>query len=344
VLAFHTVVRSGMWRARPEQQLVEDWVEQALTLAEPGTAPQARALVASVLWSVDDASDRARQAYEIADRVGDDDLRGWALGARAAAAFRARRFDEADKWARERYALLPEIDDLDHVVEVHEILVPIAAAVGRIDEARRFAAEGDRVASRLSTHHQMHGVAFLLEAEELAGGWETVAGLVDRAREVALANLDTPCGRNSRSLVVCAVGAQVVGDDETAAELEQLADELKLPGNQWSLDGPRIRLALARGALETIGDIGPISSGHNLSFGLAGLSARLDGLAALRDRDRIEAEAPALAAADTYLEPFALRALGVVREDEELLRRAHERFEAMGLTWHAAQTASLVPQ
>jgi hypothetical protein len=40
----------------------------------------------------------------------------------------------------------------------------------------------------------------------------------------------------------------------------------------------------------------------------------------------------------TYLEPFALRALGVVRDDEPLVERAAARFEAMGLTWHAAQT------
>jgi class 3 adenylate cyclase/tetratricopeptide (TPR) repeat protein len=344
VLAFHTTVRSGMWRARPEQQLVEDWVEQAMALSEPGTAPQARALIASVLWSLDDASDRARQAYEIAERVGDDELRAWALGALAAAAFRAQRFEEAHAWAQKRHELLPVIDDLDQVVEVHEILVPISAAVGRLDDARRFAAEGERVASRLSTHHQMHGVAFLLEAEELAGGWNTVAALVDRAREVALANLDTPCGRNSRSLFVCAVGAQLAGDDETAAELERLAVELKLSGNQWSLEGPRIRLALARGALDEIGDIAPISSGHHLSFGLASLAARLDGLAALRDRERIEAEAPVLAESGLYLEPFALRALGVAREDEELLRRAQERFEAMDLTWHAAQSTVLVPR
>ena len=40
----------------------------------------------------------------------------------------------------------------------------------------------------------------------------------------------------------------------------------------------------------------------------------------------------------TYLEPFALRALGIVREDASLLERAAERFEALGLDWHAART------
>ena len=41
---------------------------------------------------------------------------------------------------------------------------------------------------------------------------------------------------------------------------------------------------------------------------------------------------------NTYLEPFALRALGIVCEDERLIAQALERFEAMQLEWHAAQT------
>jgi hypothetical protein len=36
-----------------------------------------------------------------------------------------------------------------------------------------------------------------------------------------------------------------------------------------------------------------------------------------------------------------LRALGLVREDETLLERAAERFEAFGLAWHAAETRAL---
>jgi hypothetical protein len=43
-----------------------------------------------------------------------------------------------------------------------------------------------------------------------------------------------------------------------------------------------------------------------------------------------------------YMEPFALRALGVVREDEEMISRAVERFDALALGWHAAQTRALL--
>ena len=43
----------------------------------------------------------------------------------------------------------------------------------------------------------------------------------------------------------------------------------------------------------------------------------------------------------TYLEPFALRALGLVRGDEALIAQAIARFEAIGLDWHAEQTRPL---
>ena len=43
-----------------------------------------------------------------------------------------------------------------------------------------------------------------------------------------------------------------------------------------------------------------------------------------------------------YPEPFALRALGIVRSDEALIAQADERFRALRLDWHADQTESLV--
>jgi hypothetical protein len=64
----------------------------------------------------------------------------------------------------------------------------------------------------------------------------------------------------------------------------------------------------------------------------------LDALVALGDYERIESDAPPRAKPGTYLEPFALRALGRARDDAELIDRAVARFEALGLDWHAAQT------
>jgi hypothetical protein len=40
--------------------------------------------------------------------------------------------------------------------------------------------------------------------------------------------------------------------------------------------------------------------------------------------------------------PFALRTLGLVREDDTLVEQAPARFEAMSFDWHAADTRRLV--
>ena len=54
--------------------------------------------------------------------------------------------------------------------------------------------------------------------------------------------------------------------------------------------------------------------------------------------DQAEEDATRLVQPDTFLEPFALRTLGFARQDEGLLARAVERFEALGLLWDASRT------
>ena len=110
-----------------------------------------------------------------------------------------------------------------------------------------------------------------------------------------------------------------------------------------TLDGPRIRLALTRDDLEEVERL--VAGGHSSqAFYLGSQTALLDGLAAVRDRKRLEAEAEALLQPGTYLEPFVLRALGLVREDEKLVEQALRSFEALGLEWHAEETRQLVGQ
>jgi hypothetical protein len=154
-------------------------------------------------------------------------------------------------------------------------------------------------------------------------------------------NLDTPCARNARSLLVCAAAAAARGDADEAARLERAADALGMEGYEYSLAGPRLRLALLRGSLDGVGTLGRKSAGHDITFGLAVHSARLDAFAALGEREHVEEAAPPLLRHGTYLEPFALRALGLVRGDDALVEQALGRFEAMGLDWHAAQTEAL---
>ena len=93
------------------------------------------------------------------------------------------------------------------------------------------------------------------------------------------------------------------------AEREDLlADVLPSLRGAVSLDGPRIRLALTRDDLEQVERL--VAGGHSSqAFYLGSQTALLDGLAAVRDRKRLEAEAEALLQPGTYLEPFVLRVL-----------------------------------
>lgn len=341
-LALQTAVRSSMWKRRPADELVEGWIRRALELSAPESPARAKGLIARAAWSESD--DAAREAGELAQRLGDVELRSLALAARQIAATCRHAYGEAWALAQRRFDLVPELDDPDHVYEIHENGALAGLGAGRFHDARRLVARSDELAARLSAHHRMHGVALRVEAEELAGDWAAIRALTPAAEEAVAANRDTPCTRNARTLLVCALAWQHAGAEEEARGLETKADELGLEGYEYSQQPPRLRLALARRERPDAGPPIRSSGGHVLTFGLSHLSARLDALAAAGDRDAVEALASELLEPATYLEPFALRALGIVREDQELVAQALARFEAMRIDWHAAETRRLILQ
>jgi hypothetical protein len=192
----------------------------------------------------------------------------------------------------------------------------------------------------------MHGISLVAETEEMAGNWPGLIDLEDRVEQAASDNQDTPCVRNARSTLLCAVAHAYAGEPGRAEELERAAENFGMEGHLNALVPPRIRLALARGQAGKLerfirGQEAFFPQTAGLGFGLAGFSTRLDALAALRDRERVESEAPEFLMRGTYLEPFALRALGIVRADEQLVAQADEAFRAMHLDGHADQTAAL---
>ena len=343
-LSLEVVQRYAMFNPMLPRDLVEDWVERSLALAGPDTPARARALVARALWSPQ-SEQAAQEAVEIAERAGDVDLLSHAYNSEAYAAFVVRRYDESRAWAERRLALADRISDPDHRVDIVSAVIPGLLGLGRFDEARRYADLHDEAASRLSTHHQVHAVAMKLELEELAGEWEVMRGLGPRTRHVVEANVDTPCVRNARSLLACAVAEAFGGNDGPSQEFEARARELEMAGYRGTFAPLRIRLALARGDLSELDELvaaaTPPPPAKNW-WALNTESARLDALAALGDRAAVEAEAPTFLVPGTYLEPFALRALGLVRGDTELLGGAIARFEALGLGWFAADTKRLL--
>jgi hypothetical protein len=240
-----------------------------------------------------------------------------------------------------RFDLLDEVTDPDHIHDMYISSITPAVAIGRIEEARRLAAENDRLVSHLTAHHRVHGIACVMEVEELAGNWERIRELEARIELTVAENRATPCVRNGRSLLVCATAAEIVGDTDRARELEAGADELQATGFGVTFDGPLLRLALVREDLGTLEELLASSDwfARQNWFLLPGAAARLDALAVVGGEEAIEAEA--LPARGVYLEPFMLRALGLARNDDRLIAQANERFRTLGLDWHADQTDTL---
>jgi class 3 adenylate cyclase len=340
-LAFQTMIRAGMWGVAPETGLVHGWVERALDLAPPHGSARAKALIARCYSDYDKSAAMVDEAAAIAEGLDDPALRSYCCDLRGLRELAAGDAEASVRWHRRRVALVDELDDPDHRADIFASAIIPAVAIGSFDEARAYTDAHEEATRALSPHHRLHGVSAVLELEELLGDWEAARRLQPRIEEAVAANLATPCARNKRSLLVCALARAQLGEEDEARRLERAAAEHEMSGFGTAVDAPRLQLALKRNDLVAAASLldEPGVRRTNWLY-LSAVAARLDGLAALRERSVIEAEAPALLRAGTYLEPFALRALGLVREDDNLIARAAERFVALGLPWHAATTGA----
>jgi class 3 adenylate cyclase len=342
-LAFQTMIRAGMWGVPPQADLVEDWIGRTLELAPPDTVARAKALIARCYAAYDKSPELASEASEIAERLGDPVIRSYGYDVLCLTAFAAGDWDDAAHWACRRVSLIDEIDDPDHQQDIYNGAFAPAVVRGQFDEGRRYSRSGEEITRRLSPHHRLHGVGQSLVLEELLGDWEAASRLQPRVEDAVAANLATPCVLNERALLVCALARAYLGDEEEACRLEQEAGAHRMTGYGPLQDAPRVQLALHRNDLAAVESLlGEPGVRRATTFYLSSMATYLDGLAALGERERVETEAVRLLQPNTYLEPFALRALGVVRENASLIERAAGRFEALGLDWHAARTRALL--
>jgi hypothetical protein len=341
LLASETAVRLGMWRTRPDRQMVKSWIDEALELTEDGTAARVKALVGLAAWDSSSGVEPAKEAVALAERLKSHELRVATRTQLLTSNLASGRTEEALSEARLLLELLDETRNPDDREGIFWSSTLANLACGRIEPAREYAVLLAETARDLTPHHRLHAVAMGLMIEELAGRWEAVRAETAHAEQAVAENFATPCTMNARGLLVCALASAHAGDEYEARRLEASADALEMKGYGLTIDAPRLRLALVRGDLEAAERL--LESGEAMYFAeLAARAARLDALAALGKRDRVEEEARPLLRPNTYLEPYALRALGLMRQSENLIAQAIERFEKMGLDWHASQTRALL--
>jgi DNA-binding SARP family transcriptional activator len=340
--AFNAAVR---WQKEEDRARIDEWSRHVLHLEDATGAARARALIARAVCFPEEAATAVRDAEAVAARLADPELRSYTLYVSADLALAAMEYEQACRIVDERLEVLRSVADPDHRADAYWAALPAFLGSGRFADARRIAALHDEVTAPLTPHHRLHGIAAMLEVEQLAANWERVRELTPRA-ERAVEQNTTRCLHNRLAPLVCALASAWLGDDDEARRLEAFADVSGVEhfGRVESL----IWLALRRGDLAAVERLLVEQEQPRRTFlrsrKLAPIAARLDGLAALGRLEDVEREARPLLLRGTYLEPFALRALGTVGRDAALTEEAARRFAAMGLEWHAAQTrAPLVP-
>jgi class 3 adenylate cyclase len=335
-LGFQTVQRTGMWIKQPDRDLVSGWIARALELAEEGSPERAKALVASAAWNLDEPTSRA--ALEAAEELGDVAVRSQAFAAVSIARWVAGEWDEARELWERRFELLPEIDDPDHRCEILFRGFNFWVATGRLGDTAPMLEELEKTADGLTPHHRLHAASARAELASLTGRWEELAQLTPQLETAVEANLATPCPMNVGALLECALACAQLGDEAESRRLEAKADAIGMIGYGVFFHPRRIRLALARGDVTEVRSLVDSLDPEDVKMWDYEFDAWFDALAALGDRERIEADAAESLDRGGYPKPFALRALGLVREDETLVEQAAQAFDALGLAWHAQQT------
>jgi class 3 adenylate cyclase len=340
-LAYYGLGRPYMWKEPPPREVVNEWLVRALELSEPGTEARGYAVVAQALADPVEHAEATAESYAIGKALGDSWLVAFSAEARSLGATQSRQFQQARVWADRALEDARGLGDPAYEVHQNWNAGFVYLRAGLIAEADRFAAITDRLASSLGAHDEVHAVALHAVLQSVRGDWAALAELSRRAEEASAANRDFPCQFNWRTLLVCALAAAQLGDNRETQRLEGLGQEGVLVFGPREREPAVLRLALLRGDFEAVGQIVEAVPTTD-PFGVDGPAARLDALSTLGDRKRTEEQAALFLAERSYTRPFALRALGRVREDPALIEAAAAEFEQIGLGWRADETRLLL--
>jgi class 3 adenylate cyclase len=336
-LAFEGVRRAAMWRKSPDRELIVSWITRAIDETEPTSALRAKALIAKAYWESDGAA--AATALEIARRLGDDDLVVSALGGQLIPT-QGKDRDLALSLVARRLELLPRVHDPDARADVAMMGNVAYRDFGDIEKAEALLPLIDATSDGLTPHHRIHGVGALVQHEAACANWDALRRLTLRIVEAVEANRDTPCVLNASSLLHCALAHELHGDADTARRLEADAAEIDMQGYDHFMAVPHIALALARNDRDDVArqldalDWEMFDQYTPWMF----RATIFDALVELGRHEMIEPLTSNFLEHRTYLQPFALRALGQVRGDPKLVERAAALLSEMGLAWHEQQT------
>jgi class 3 adenylate cyclase/tetratricopeptide (TPR) repeat protein len=340
-LAYYSLGRAYMWKEPPARELREEWLGKALNLSEPDSSARAWALLAQAASDPSTRMENAKEAHRLGTALGDAHLVVFAHEAQTLAATDAGRYQEACEWADRAIAASSTPADPNDAGFQYWNAGFVYLRAGRVVGARRFAERFDELASALTAHDNVHAVGLDAVVEGVCGEWEELASLADRAEEASAANEDFPCQFNWRTLLICALGLAQLGRESEARRLEELGRATAVVAGPPELEPALLRLALLRADEDEARRILRVLPAVGGPFDVDSPAARFDALLLLREREQLEEEAAPFLDKQGYTRPFALRALGIARDDTSLVDEAAAGFQAMGLAWRAAETREL---
>ncbi len=330
-LAVESSLRGAMWPKRPPLDLLRSWSERALSLAADGSRAKAQAVLGLALMS-DDPGEVDR-AVEAAEQLADPDVVSHSYLSRASCHTEFGDYEAAFDWARRREQFVPTINDPDHLSTIYQLCVSTAIGMARFAEANAYVQRMADVCERLTPHHAVHVMGARVSLSEARGDWSAVRALQPEIERMVSTNSVTPCSYNARLLLSCAVACTVTGDEQESGRLEAATSALDLEDYRMWFDPLRAKLALQRGDLAWLTDLaaGAGSWAMPLYVHCFGVAMHLETLLALGELGDAIKLAEARGQPGSYLEPFALRAIGIATNDPGRRSRADELFLAMGL-------------
>ncbi|MGH2382225.1 MAG: ATP-binding protein, partial [Candidatus Limnocylindria bacterium] len=342
MLSFYGLGRPYMWKEPPPRELADQWLAQAFELSEPGSEARGFARLAEALSEPASRIEAAEEAHAIGTALRVPRLVVASMEARTFASTEGGRYLEACEWADRALRAAPTLADPGYVSHQYWNAGFVYLRAGRFRDARRFAEEFDRLVTSIGEPHgEVHAVALHALLASAMCRWTDLADLAGRAEVAASANEDFPCQFNWRMLLVCALGLAQLEQDDEARRLEAVGRATAVVAGPAEREPSLLRLALFRGrhgdARQILENLPPTRG----PWAVDTAAARLDALALLGERKRVELEAAPYLEEPSYTEPFALRAIGLVRSEASQLRKAATRFKTMGLDWRVEETRSL---
>ena len=152
----------------------------------------------------------------------------------------AGRFDEALEWVQRPLDFVDELNDPERVVEVYEATVPVDVILGRFKAARAMSdLHAGRDAAALSPTTGCTASPSGPSWRSWAASGRPCADMTPRIEQTVAENLQTPCVRNERSLLICAAASRILGDIAESERLEAKAESLGMEGYDQSYSSRR---------------------------------------------------------------------------------------------------------